>query len=134
MVNAVKKKQSKRQRFLEQLRLGWSISRAAKMSGVSRAQLYRWRDSDLKFANAWQEAEEIGVDVLEDAAYARAVEGVAIPIFDNSSSAIACKTLRLDHPTPHREGHPKHGSPSSLPWCPSWHTTASSASIISHLL
>ena len=89
MVNTVKRKQSKRQRFLEQLQLGWSISRAAKISGVSRAQLYRWRDSDPKFAKAWQEAEEAGVDLLEDTARQRAVDGVnKQPIYDKDGKRI----------------------------------------------
>ncbi len=82
-------KQSKRQRFLEQLELGWSISRAAKISGVSRAQLYRWRASDPKFSEAWQEAEETGVDLLEDTARGRAVEGVnKQPIYDKHGKRI----------------------------------------------
>jgi hypothetical protein len=89
MVNTVKRKESKRQRFLEQLKLGWSISRAAKISGVSRAQLYRWRDSDPRFAQAWQEAEEIGIDLLEDTARQRAVDGVnKQPIYDKDGKRI----------------------------------------------
>jgi Homeodomain-like domain len=88
MVNTVKQKLSKRQRFLEQLEAGWSISRAAKISGVSRAQLYRWRDCDPKFAKAWQESEDIGTDVLEDAARERAVEGVVTPIFDKDGKEV----------------------------------------------
>jgi hypothetical protein len=57
-------------------------------AGVSRAQIYRWRTEDLQFANDWDEAYEIGSDVIEDAAYQRAVVGIETTIVTKDGKEI----------------------------------------------
>jgi hypothetical protein len=92
----IKRKPSRRRRFLEELAKGWSVSKAAQTAGVSRAQIYRWRTEDPQFATDWNEAYEVGVDALEDAAYSRAVEGVATPIFDKQAKQVGKKVEYSD--------------------------------------
>jgi hypothetical protein len=84
----IKRKPSRRRRFLEELAKGWSVSKAATAAGVSRAQIYRWRHEDLQFANNWAEAYEIGSDVIEDAAYQRAVVGIETTIVTKDGKEI----------------------------------------------
>lgn len=51
-----------------------NVSEAARAAGVGRRTVYDWRDADLAFAAAWDEAEEEAVDALEAAARKRAME------------------------------------------------------------
>lgn len=51
-------------------------SKAAATIGVDRRTLYMWRESDLEFARAWDEAAEASIDDLEEAARVRGVDGV----------------------------------------------------------
>ncbi|MBI1188298.1 MAG: terminase [Alphaproteobacteria bacterium] len=67
--------------FLAKLRTGASVTAAAKIAGVGRATVYRWRDEDEAFAAAWADAYESGTDLLEDEARRRALEGVEKPVF-----------------------------------------------------
>ena len=67
------------QRFLEALADTGSVSTAAAVAGTSRTRVYELRkadSTDSTFASAWQEAEEIATDRLEDEARRRALEGV----------------------------------------------------------
>jgi transposase-like protein len=67
--------------FLESLRQGSSITRAAEHAGMgSRQTAYDWRSTDHDFSLAWDDAIESGTDRLEDEAYRRAHDGVAKPI------------------------------------------------------
>jgi hypothetical protein len=71
----------RRAAFLEALSRGQTVSAAARAIGSSRQYLYEIRADDEDFASAWDAAAESGVDVLEDEAYRRAVEGVETPVF-----------------------------------------------------
>lgn len=42
------------------------------MAGISRSSAYEWRNADKSFADAWDEAEQIAVDSLEQVAWDRA--------------------------------------------------------------
>jgi len=53
-------------------------------------------DSHLGRPRLRDEAYEVGVDALEDAAYSRAVEGVATPIFDKEGKQIGKKVEHSD--------------------------------------
>jgi hypothetical protein len=64
------------ERFLEALADTGSVSTAAAVAGTSRTRVYELRRVDPTFASAWQEAEEIATDRLEDEARRRALEGV----------------------------------------------------------
>ena len=51
------------------------MSTAAAVAGTSRTRVYELRKADPAFASAWEEAEEIATDRLEDEARRRALEG-----------------------------------------------------------
>jgi hypothetical protein len=68
------------QRFLESLAETGSVSTATAVAGTSRTRVYELRKADPIFASAWQEAEEVAVDRLEDEARRRALEGVPEPL------------------------------------------------------
>jgi hypothetical protein len=68
------------ERFLKALAETGSVSTAAAVGGTSRTRVYELRKADATFASAWQEAEEIAADRLEDEARRRALEGVPEPL------------------------------------------------------
>ena len=51
---------------------------AAQAAGVSRNTVYRWRQEDFAFAEAWSEAHENAVDAVENVVYHRALGGDTI--------------------------------------------------------
>jgi hypothetical protein len=61
--------------FLELLRKGHTVTFAAEKVGVRPSNLYRWRAKLVTFAADWEEAEEAGVQVMEEEARRRAVDG-----------------------------------------------------------
>jgi hypothetical protein len=67
-------------RFLQALANTGSVTAATAVAGSSRTRVYELRKADPAFAAAWDEAEEIAIDRLEDEARRRAVEGVAEPL------------------------------------------------------
>jgi hypothetical protein len=69
------------ERFLKQLAAGGSVTSAARAIETGRSTVYQWRDDDVNFAKAWDDAIESGTDVMEDEAVRRAVEGVDRPIY-----------------------------------------------------
>ena len=60
--------------FVEQLVKGETITAAAKAAGICRRTAYSWRESDEAFAEAWDDALEIGTEKLETEATRRALE------------------------------------------------------------
>jgi hypothetical protein len=66
--------------FLEALCETSNVTRAAALSGTSRTRVYELRNRDPAFAAAWEDAEEVAADRLEDEARRRAVEGVPEPL------------------------------------------------------
>jgi hypothetical protein len=71
---------ARQQRFLKALSETGSVRAAAALAGTSRTRVYELRKTDPAFANAWEEAEEIAADRLEEEARRRAVEGVPEPL------------------------------------------------------
>lgn len=71
----------KRQRALDALRSGSSVSEAAKAAGVARETLWKWRQRDEEFAVAYHDAAEEGTDRCEDEALRRAVDGWDEPVW-----------------------------------------------------
>lgn len=61
---------------------------ACDKAGISRAEAYRTRTRDPKFATAWEEAKEDGIDVLEASLHIRAREK------DTIASIFLLKNLR----------------------------------------
>lgn len=105
--------------FLEALRFGSSVTRAAECAGMSRPTVYDWRHSDEEFAKAWDDALESGTDRLEDESFRRAHDGVNRPAFYQGqlicdplgqpiyikeySDTLMCKLLAARRPSVYRE-------------------------------
>jgi len=64
----------RRKRFLDELAMGSSISRAAAAADGTPRNFKNWRDSDPEFAKDWDEAVEEGTDFIEDVATERAMK------------------------------------------------------------
>lgn len=69
-----------RETFIETLRESCNVSEAARAAGIARRTAYDWRDGDVEFASAWDDAEQDAADKLEREAWRRAVEGTDKPI------------------------------------------------------
>lgn len=69
--------------FLNCLAAGDSVLLASKTAGMDRSTLYRWKEQDTTFADAWQKAqnEGDGPSGLEQEAIRRAVSGVKRPVY-----------------------------------------------------
>jgi hypothetical protein len=80
MANRTKLTLSARDEFLGYLRAGNTITFAARAIGMSRQGVYDHKASDPAFAAEWDQAVDEGIDVLEQEAKRRAVEGVSKPI------------------------------------------------------
>ena len=90
----VKLTQTCKERFLEALAETGSVSTAVAIAGTSRTRVYELRKTDPAFASAWQDAEEIATDRLEDEAKRCAIEGVPKPLVS------AGKVVRDDNGQP----------------------------------
>src|SRR6516162_8249224 len=71
---------ARRESFLRVLADTGNVTAAVAAAGTSRTRVYELRKTDTAFAAAWDEAEDIATDRLEDEARRRAVEGVAEPL------------------------------------------------------
>ena len=69
------RREASQRRFLAAHQLGAPTKQAAQIAGVSKATLYRWRDEDPEFAQAWLESRDKSMEDLEVAAYRRAIQG-----------------------------------------------------------
>jgi hypothetical protein len=78
----------KRERFLEALRAGWTVTHAADHAGVHRRRFYEAREADEAFAAAWAEAWEQGTDRLEDELRRRSVDGFNEDTYDGEGALI----------------------------------------------
>jgi len=78
--------------FFASMAQGWSVKKSSWTAGIDSATAYRWKqDSEATlqedgsyaddFCVRWKQAYADGVDVLEDAATRRAVEGVEKPVY-----------------------------------------------------
>ena len=70
-----------RAKFLEKLKETANVSLAAELVGVNRIRAYQIKKEDKEFAEAWEEAIEIGIDNLEYEARRRAMHGTSKPVF-----------------------------------------------------
>jgi hypothetical protein len=70
----------RQQRFLSFLGETGNVSRSLKLAGTSRPRVYTLRQNDPAFRQAWDQAEEIAADRLEEEAWRRAVEGFDEPV------------------------------------------------------
>ena len=70
-----------REKFLQKLKETANVSLSADLVGISRVRAYQVRKKDKAFAEAWDEAIEIGIDNLEHEARRRAMHGTRKPVF-----------------------------------------------------
>jgi hypothetical protein len=66
--------------FLKALAETGSVINAVRVAGTSRTRVYELRKAHPDFSSAWDEAEAIAYDLLEEEARRRAVEGVPQPL------------------------------------------------------
>lgn len=76
-----------RARFLELLTEGSTITDACNALSLSRSRAYQLRRENKDFADLWDEAVQIGTDLLEDEAFRRAYHGVERLKFDKHGGA-----------------------------------------------
>ncbi len=81
----------KKERFLELLGEGASVTRAAAAVGIQRRTAYAARAANAEFAAEWDEAIESGSDVIEDEALRRATQGVENDVYFQGQP---CGTVR----------------------------------------
>lgn len=74
--------------FLDALRQGSTVTRAAAASGFLRQTAYKYRLADAELAAAWDEAVEEGTDRIEDEVLRRAVDGVEEPVFQKGARVL----------------------------------------------
>jgi hypothetical protein len=82
---------TKRQRacFLEHFAATLNVTEAAKVAGVGRSTVYRLRERDRTFAEAWLEAEAEAIDKLEAQAYRFAMEGAEERTYDADGNLVS---------------------------------------------
>ena len=74
-----KQRERKRERIIDRLRQGWSITTACSDAGIDRKTYYNWRDAEPEFAEAIDDALDHGVSNLEDIGY-RLAAGGSVPM------------------------------------------------------
>jgi hypothetical protein len=72
--------QARQECFLKALAETGSVINAVRVAGTSRTRIYELRKADPAFASAWDDAEAIPYDPLQDEARRRALEGVPQPL------------------------------------------------------
>jgi hypothetical protein len=73
MANRTTRTATNRRAILKTVAEGYSITRAARMVGLSRSVIYEWKAADITFAADLEAAYEEGTDALHDAALDRAL-------------------------------------------------------------
>jgi hypothetical protein len=102
---------------------GHRLARVREVLGINRVTVYRWRQDDPSFAEAYSDAMEIGNDLIEQEARRRAVEGYDRPVFRRGkqvgvvrvySDELAIMLLRGRRPEVYRDGTGKAKSATSI--------------------
>lgn len=78
-------------KFLAQLRKIPYVTKAAEMSGVSRAVVYDKRNQSQEFRKKWDEALKIAIETLESSCYVRATYGVKRGIWMKGPGGVPVK-------------------------------------------
>jgi hypothetical protein len=66
----------RKKRFIDHLLAGESVARAAmsKDVGISRREVYNWKKEDVDFSVKWDDAVQVGLDLMEDESRRRAMD------------------------------------------------------------
>lgn len=98
--------------FLDELRETANVTLAARAAGISSGTAYKHRQTDVLFAERWDEAINEAVDMLEHEAHRRAFKGVEEPVFYQGmecgsvrkySDALTMFLLKAHRPDKYRE-------------------------------
>ncbi len=69
------RRSASKKKFLAAHQLGATTRQAARIAGVCRGTLYRWRNQDPEFALAWLQSRDKALEDLEILAFKRAIQG-----------------------------------------------------------
>ncbi len=114
MANRTKWTPKKKAAFLKGLIETGNVSEAVRLSGMSRSRVYELREQNEDFQSAWDEAIEVGIDNLEQAARDRALHGVDEPVFYQGencghkrkwSDTLTIFLLKAQRPEKYRDRH-----------------------------
>lgn len=106
------KKEVWRPLFIQELARTCNVSASAIKAGVDRRTVYNARESDPEFAAAWDEALEVGVELMEAEARRRAFDGTLRPVFQGGeevgrvreySDTLAIFLLKAHRPEKYRD-------------------------------
>lgn len=81
--------------FLEALSLIPNVVDAARHASISQSTVYWWRANDADFAEAWAEAKESGVSLLERIAHTRATTGDAKRVVRRTTKTVDGKEVEV---------------------------------------
>jgi len=89
--------------FLEALAEDGNVTRAAMVSGYDRRSVYRKRQGDRTFAEAWDDAVDSAGDLLEAEARRRALSGVTKPLYHQGQPVYLYRTIVDENNEPQRD-------------------------------
>ena len=99
-------------RFLDEFRQCGNITAAVRTVGLARGSVYRWCKADQQFAEAFADAMEEAIELLEWEARRRAMGEVQLPVYHDGevvghmprySDALLMFLLRAHRPEKYRE-------------------------------
>lgn len=102
----------KKRTFLECFSLNPSLTAAAKVAGIDRTMHNYWLETDLEYVEAFNEASEISVELLETEVRRRALHGVEEPVYQKGelvghiqkySDTLAIFLLKAHNPNKYRD-------------------------------
>lgn len=93
----------KKELFLNTLAEDGNASRAILVSGWDRREVYKQRQKDPDFAEAWEEALAAAADRLEAEALRRAAGGVAKPLYHQGQPVYLYRTIVDENNVPQRD-------------------------------
>lgn len=98
--------------FCEALAESCNVGKACKAASITRQTAYAWKREHPAFEQAWREALNVGLSVLEDEAHRRAFEGSDKPVYHlgqqvgkvrEYSDTLAIFLLKAHDPEKYRE-------------------------------
>ena len=93
---------------LDLLSRGHTLAHVKKVLGINRVTMYRWRQDDPSFAQAYSDAMEAGTDLIEQEARRRAVEGYDRPVYQRGRMVGVVRCIRMSwRPCRSEAGDPK---------------------------
>lgn len=82
--------------FLEAMGKVGNVTRAAELAGVSRHAHYAWMRDDPAYEERFRDALAQATDVLREAAWIRAVDGIETPVFNKEGDHVGDRVAYSD--------------------------------------